>query len=322
MVNKIAVSSEEAHGLLENLLQWAMVQKGGLRVKWQTINAYEIVSDVFELMKVNAKVKNISLVNKVNKDIWIYSDVNMTSTVIRNIVSNAIKFTPSEGKITVEGDIVGERFEMRISDTGVGISKENIAKMFAKDVFYTRPGTSDEKGTGLGIGLSKEFVAMNDGTMHVESIVGKGTTFIVSWKVAEQSDQVETRLNEDKVKILIVDDSEDNHNLLNIYLKGKGWEISNALSGQKALEIVDEVNFDIVLLDLNMPEMNGFETCKKIRSIEKSKGYRPSHIICFTSSILQSDIDTAIQVGFDSFVVKPIKKQKLINTINRLIGEK
>ena len=88
------------------------------------------------------------------------------------------------------------------------------------------------------------------------------------------------------------------------------------------LEIVDEVNFDIVLLDLNMPEMNGFETCKKIRSIEKSKGYRPSHIICFTSSILQSDIDTAIQVGFDSFVVKPVKKQKLINTINRLIGEK
>ena len=233
MVNKIAVSSEEAHGLLENLLQWALVQKGGLRVKWQTINAYEIVSDVFELMKVNAKVKNISLVNKVNKDVWIYSDVNMTSTVIRNIVSNAIKFTPSEGKITVEGDIVGERFEMRISDTGVGISKENIAKMFAKDVFYTRPGTSDEKGTGLGIGLSKEFVAMNDGTMHVESIVGKGTTFIVSWKVTEQSDQVETRLNEDKVKILIVDDSEDNHNLLNIYLKAKGWEISNALSGQK-----------------------------------------------------------------------------------------
>ena len=83
---------------------------------------------------------------------------------------------------------------MRISDTGVGISKENIAKMFAKDVFYTRPGTSDEKGTGLGIGLSKEFVVMNDGTIHVESVVGKGTTFIVSWKVAEQSDHsLETR---------------------------------------------------------------------------------------------------------------------------------
>ena len=75
---------------------------------------------------------------------------------------------------------------------------------------------------------------MNDGTMHVESIVGKGTTFIVSWKIAEQSDPVETRLNEDKVKFSIVDDSEDNHNLLNIYLKGKGWEIGNALSGHEA----------------------------------------------------------------------------------------
>ena len=119
-----------------------------------------------------------------------------------------------------------------------------------------------------------------------------------------------------------MDDSDDNHNLLNIYLKGKGWEISNALSGQKALELFDEDNFDIVLLDLNMPDMDGFETCKKIRAIEKNKRYKPSHIICFTSSILQSDIDTAIQVGFDSFVVKPIKKQKLINTINRLIGGK
>ena len=322
MINKIAVSSEEAHGLLENLLQWAMVQKGGLRVKWQNINAYEIVSEVYELMKVNAKVKNIGLVNNLDKSVWIYADLNMVSTVIRNIVSNSIKFTPTEGRISVDGEIVGKRFEMRISDTGVGISKENIAKMFAKDVFYTRPGTSDEKGTGLGIGLSKEFVVMNEGTIHVESVVGKGTTFIVSWKVAEQANLLESKVSNRKVKILIIDDSEDNHNLLNIYLKGQSFEISNALSGRNALDLFEDSSYDIVLLDLNMPDMNGFETCKKIRKIEKENNYKQSHIICFTSSILQSDIDTAIQVGFDSFVVKPIKKQKLINTINRLIGEK
>ena len=81
-----------------------------------------------------------------------------------------------------------------------------------------------------------------------------------------------------------------------------------------------ENSFDVVLLDLNMPEMNGYETCKALRLIEKKKSYNPSHIICFTSSILQSDIDKAIETGFDSFIVKPVKKQKLINMINRLIG--
>ena len=319
MVNKIAVSSEEAHGLLENLLQWAMVQKGGLNVKWQVLNARELVSEVFELMKVNAKVKNIDLINEVDSSIWMYADQNMSATVIRNIVSNSIKFTPSEGQIKVVGRLAGKRVIMEISDTGIGISKENIAKIFAKDVFYTSVGTSDEKGTGLGIGLSKEFVLMNEGTIEVDSTIGVGTTFIVSWKAAEGKSQ-EIKKDNSRVKILLVDDSEDNHNLLNIYLKGQGWEIINSMSGKEAISEFEKQAFDIVLLDLNMPEMDGYETCTALRGIEKEKSYKPSHIICFTSSILQSDIDKAVEIGFDSFIVKPAKKQKLINTINRLIG--
>ncbi|WP_141734880.1 hybrid sensor histidine kinase/response regulator [Oligoflexus tunisiensis] len=320
MVDKISVSSEEAHGLLENLLQWALVQTGGMRVKWENHNLREIVLEVFDLMRVNAKVKGIHLDLQLSPDIWVHADRMMVATVIRNLVANAIKFTRSdEGYILCRATEDRDRILMMIEDNGVGIAPAHIGKLFQRSSWFSEKGTRDERGTGLGLGLCREFISLSQGKLEVESQLGKGTRFFVSWKkgqapAAALDDSIERPLS-----ILYVDDSEDNHDLVRIYLKAFPWKLAFAEDGQKGLEAYKNGHFDIVLMDLNMPVMGGIEATRLLRELEHKEQRPRTVVIAFTSSVLQTDIDAAIQAGCDSYLVKPIKKQNLVNIISRLM---
>ncbi len=320
MVDKISVSAEEAHGLLENLLQWALVQTGGMRVKWENHNLREIVLEVFDLMRVNAKVKGIRLDIQLSPDIWVYADRMMVSTVIRNLVANAIKFTRSdEGYILCRATDDRDRILMMIEDNGVGIAPLHIDKLFQRDGWFSEKGTKDERGTGLGLGLCREFISLSQGKLEVESQLGKGTRFFVSWKKGQAPAQDLDQSIERPLSILYIDDSEDNHDLVRIYLKTFPWQLTFAEDGQKGFEAFKKGHFDIVLMDLNMPVMGGIESTRLIREHEHNEHLTRAVVIAFTSSVLQTDIDAAIQAGCDSYLVKPIKKQNLVNIISRLM---
>ncbi len=320
MIDKISVSSEEAHGLLENLLQWALVQTGGMRVKWENHNLREIVLEVFDLMKVNAKVKGIRLDIQLSPELWVHADRMMVSTVIRNLIANAIKFTRSEeGYILCRASEDRDQILMMIEDNGVGISPAHIDKLFQRDAWFTEKGTRDERGTGLGLGLCREFISLNQGKLEVESQLGKGTRFFVSWKKGESANLDRDEGSERPLSILYVDDSEDNHDLVRIYLKSFPWKLTFAEDGQKGLDAFKQARYDIVLMDLNMPVMGGIEATTMIRQYERSEHLSRAVVIAFTSSLLQTDIDAAIQAGCDSYLVKPIKKQNLVNIISRLM---
>jgi CheY-like chemotaxis protein/two-component sensor histidine kinase len=319
MVDKISVSSEEAHGLLENLLQWALVQTGGMRVKWENHNLREIVLEVFDLMRVNAKVKGIRLDIQIGPDIWVHADRMMVSTVIRNLVANAIKFTRSEeGYILCRASEDRDKILMMIEDNGVGIAPVHIDKLFQRDGWFTEKGTKDERGTGLGLGLCREFISLSQGKLEVESQLGKGTRFFVSWKKGQAPAPALDDRADRPLSILYVDDSEDNHELVRIYLKSFPWKLTFAEDGQKGVESYKNGHFDIVLMDLNMPVMGGIEATQLIRQHEHNEHLPRAFVIAFTSSVLQTDIDAAIQAGCDSYLVKPIKKQNLVNIISRL----
>ncbi|SMF38150.1 hybrid sensor histidine kinase/response regulator [Pseudobacteriovorax antillogorgiicola] len=322
MVNKISVSSEEAHGLLENLLQWAIIQSGGIRVKWEAFDLREVVLEVFDLMKVNAKVKSVKLVSNIKEPVWVEADRNMISTVLRNIVSNSIKFTTSDhGRVEIELLSRDKNVEVLVRDNGIGIKEENIRKLFDREIYFTEKGTSNERGTGLGLGLCKEFVMMNRGNISVESQVGQGTSFRIQLLAAKKGLQKDAIAKDDQpISVLCVDDSEDNHNLIKIFLKNQNWELSFASDGREALKILQDKVFDVILMDLNMPVMGGIETTINLRTIEREQERPRAHVIAFTSSVLQDDIDNAIQAGCDSYLVKPIKKQKLINAISRFVS--
>lgn len=171
-------SSKTVLELLENLLTWSGSQTGRIDFNPISMDVKFIVDQTIRLLNASALNKSIDLINLISESIIIKADVNMLTTVIRNLVSNAIKFTPNNGMITITGRI-DENIHISISDTGVGISNENIEKLFKIDSNFISHGTNDEKGTGLGLILCNEFILKHDGRIDVESGVGKGSTFTI-----------------------------------------------------------------------------------------------------------------------------------------------
>jgi signal transduction histidine kinase len=162
-------------GLMENLLQWAKSQMQSNSVRPQQLEVVNVITEVTQLLTIQAEAKNIRLESHVDQPFQVYADRDMANLVLRNLVANAIKFTPENGKITIRAKENRSFIEISVTDTGVGISKENLDKLFHE--YYTSKGTANESGTGLGLMLCKEFLAKNGGQMRVESEEGKGSTF-------------------------------------------------------------------------------------------------------------------------------------------------
>jgi len=163
--------------LLENLLNWSMIQRNMIECKPVNINLYEVVSNIIEISNQNAKKKNIFLSNNVDTGTVVYADVNMLRSVVQNLISNAIKFTQSEGRIIVSSIEKDGFVEVSVQDSGTGIESDEFSKLFNLSKLFTTKGTAEEKGTGLGLPLCKEFVEKNGGKIWVESEVGKGAKF-------------------------------------------------------------------------------------------------------------------------------------------------
>lgn len=177
IIGEMDNSAKNVYELLEDLLSWSRAQTGKIQFNPDNIDIKMIVNNNLSLMKHNADKKNIHLYASVPASIICYADANMVSTVIRNLVSNAVKFTFSGGEIRVSVIESDSFVEVSVSDTGIGMSQENIEKLFRLDTHVTTLGTSQEKGTGLGLILCKEFVENNDGRIWVESEQGKGSSF-------------------------------------------------------------------------------------------------------------------------------------------------
>ena len=174
----INTSAELIFDLLENLLQWARSQTGRLEYKPQKIILSDLVNNVVQLHQSQACNKQITLTSKLQESLVVKADMNLLNTVMRNLISNAIKYTPPDGNVWVEVSKIPGFVQVTVVDTGVGIPPQGIAKLFRIDTMYSTVGTGSEKGTGLGLILCKEFIELQGGTIRVESELGKGTKFI------------------------------------------------------------------------------------------------------------------------------------------------
>ncbi len=176
-IEQIYKYSNNTYNLLENLLQWSMLQTGRMPLRPKLVNINELILENIELLKGNAQQKGIELVSNTIDDAMVFVDVSMTTTVIRNLLSNAIKFTAQDGSIKIDMVKVDAKLKISIQDNGVGISMQDMQRLFKIDSNPTSIGTSMEKGTGLGLILCKDFVERNGGTIWAESQLGKGSTF-------------------------------------------------------------------------------------------------------------------------------------------------
>ena len=175
--NIINSTTQNTLVLLDNLLNWAKSQTGQLNFKPEKVVFSAIFQDIFELSNASAKNKNIILSYNQSEEIEVLADINMIKTVLRNLISNAIKYTGSKGQVNVYAERYDNCLEITVSDNGVGMNQDTQNKLFSLEINQTALGTANEKGSGLGLLLCKEFVEKHAGTIWVESELGKGSSF-------------------------------------------------------------------------------------------------------------------------------------------------
>ncbi len=179
LAKHIHTSAKNTLNLLENLLSWAKMQTGQMNFNPETLLLQDITNNVADILSASAKIKNISIEQNINNDIQIFADKNMLKSILYNLVSNAIKFTPQNGTVNINAEQTNTSTQIKITDNGVGISPKNQQNLFSLSSGTTSRGTEKEKGSGLGLILCKEFIDQHKGQIHVESEENIGTTFTI-----------------------------------------------------------------------------------------------------------------------------------------------
>ncbi len=325
-INEIYNSAKSTYQLLENLLLWAMSQRGKIKIEKGDMNLKQLIVEAISPYLHGAKKKEITFTNSVSENITVNVDKQSIKTVIANLFSNAIKFTPQKGHITIEATIIANFVEVKICDNGVGIPPEKASKIFRIEESHSTLGTNKEKGTGLGLSLCKEFVEKNGGEIWVKSEEGKGSRFYFSVPLTpdKQDKPNKDKISEQKkenqntgLKILIAEDEKSADLQLTIVLKDIGNEILHTKTGIETITACrNNPDIDLVLMDIKIPEMNGYETTRKIREFNKDVV-----IIAQTAFAITGDREKAIEAGCDYYISKPIRKDELIKIIERILGE-
>ena len=308
----IRESSQSMLLLVNSLLDWTRIQTGRIKFEPEKSEAGKIIENSINTLIGTAIQKNISIVSEVEDDLYVFADKGLFLQVFNNLISNSIKFTRAGGRITISGrPAVQTRFyEFSVKDTGTGIRKENLNKLFNVDTKFSSEGTAGEKGTGLGLSLVKEIIEKHGGEIRVESEYGTGTEFIFTVPVASSV-------------ILLVDDNKTDRLLYSKILKSitPDYTVDIASNGEEALEKILEYPPAIVITDHKMPVMDGYEFVKALKKLEM-KGKPPV-------MILSSDIDRQIitdynELGIEFVFSKPVNlssfKQAVEKTIRKGIG--
>lgn len=322
-VTSIHKSARSAYGLLQNLLEWARSQTSSLEFKPTDFSIRHLTEEaIFPLMATSEK-KKITIDIDIDSKIGVYGDENMIKTVIRNLVSNALKFTHSGGNIFITSKAEEKFCTVQVRDTGIGIEKDKIPLLFRIDKHYTRRGTSGETGTSLGLILCKEFVEKNGGEIGVNSVEKKGTEFFFTVPLSEKSQTFkkkdsDERLSEkdleklNKRTILYADDDDDSYNLISLYLRKFDIKILRAEDGMAAVETVKEnPQIDLVLLDYEMPLLNGQRAMEEIRKI------RELPILIMTSHSEHGMISSLLKNGFNDYVSKPVIRNAFLKILSQ-----
>ncbi len=185
-INNVA---KEINGLIDNLLEWSRFQRGRLDFTQEEFNLYNVVTKVLRLFHEAADLKHIKIVNECPGESIVFADENMVYTILRNLISNAIKFTGDEGVVKISAEKGEGELLVTISDSGIGIAREDIGKLFKMDTKHSTLGTAKEKGTGLGLILCREFVEKNGGAIWVDSMPGEGSSFYFTLKTMATKDE-------------------------------------------------------------------------------------------------------------------------------------
>ena len=338
-LDAIKTSSDILLVLINDILDLAKIEAGKMTLETTELNVTDLVNSVLSTFELRIEEKKLKLNKQYDNRIpqIVLGDPVRINQVLLNLLSNAIKFTHQGGKIRIGTNLLQQdeektSIEFMVSDSGIGIPPERLETIFDPFVQSSHDTARKYGGTGLGLSIVKRLVDLMDGTISVKSQLNEGSAFTVTLPLkkttaTEVSKEKESVILTDdlrqlgKLKILLAEDNPVNQLLAQTILHDFGFETDTAENGKIAIELLEKNNYDIILMDLMMPEMNGWDATQHIRSkMQPPKSTIP--IIALTADVNKSDVDKCTVVGMDDYVSKPINETDLLNKIVRLVKKK
>ncbi len=336
-LNAMQTSSDNLGVILNDVLDLSKIEAGKLDIESMPMKPAAVIENVTQILKYKAEEKGLGLNYQINDDVpsLVMGDPTRLSQILVNLVGNAIKFT-EKGSVDILLCKENDRLRFAIRDTGIGIPKDQLESIFSAFEQAKGSTTRHYGGTGLGLSISHQLTELQNGKIWVESEEGKGSTFYVELPlfVAAADAIGKDLITEDRLKtmaaslkgirILLAEDNAFNQMIaqddLAFYIEEV--TIDTVENGALAVEKFKTENYDLILMDVQMPEMNGFEATKKIREIEQSTGREKRiPIIAMTASLLKSEIDHCYESGMNNYIPKPYSSNELVGTIYQELKE-
>jgi len=330
-LNIVKSSAENLLNIINDILDITKIEAGKIELKYQTFNLISVVQQVIELHIYSAKKKNIELKSIFLKPLPenVIGDPFRLQQVLNNLIGNAIKFT-DRGEVTVAVKQIAENkrkseIQFSISDTGIGIAENKMDLLFKSFSQVENSETRESIGTGLGLAISKELIDMMNGKIWVESKLNIGSTFhfTVDFNLPVNKIKYDKSIEEfidlpsRQLKILVVEDNLINLEVVKQVLLSKKWEFVFASNGKEALEVSRTNSFDVILIDIQLPDMSGIELIKLIKENTQNLNQK-SPAIAITGHGSLEYKKMCLDAGFDSFITKPYNWDNLLKEICRL----
>lgn len=340
-LEKIKEAGNHLIGIINDVLEVSRIEQGKINIENEESDIYELMTDFYNLVEIQAAVKKQKMTINLEgiTDKYVYMDWTRTSQVLINLINNAIKYTPVGGHIDVIvkedcnnniGDNI-HNYIIIVKDNGRGIDEKDMPSLFD---LYTRGAYDNDisvEGTGLGLSISKQIIELMNGTIDVDSKLGEGTIFTVKlplqYVVRTQADKNVTDNGKDNniikndqslsdIKVMVVDDNQYNREIACELLRENGAHIIECASGSEAVDYIKYRNgiVDIILMDVCMPDMDGFEATRLIRQLEKDR-WQDIPIVAMTANAFDEDRKKALEHGMNGHIAKPFDIDTFAETV-------
>ncbi|MBF0381690.1 MAG: response regulator [Magnetococcales bacterium] len=329
--NYIQIINSAGEGLLaliNDILDLSKIEAGEMELEAIPFDLRKLTNSSIEIIKSKALRQGTGISFEIDKTLpnQLIGDPQRLRQILLNFLSNAIKFS-EQGKIILTATQVDKKLlRLSVSDTGIGIPEDRIKTIFEPFKQAETSTTRRFGGTGLGLSICQKLVKIMEGKIWVESKPGEGSTFhfeipllrVPNIKVQPSQDDwshVEQKINHTGLSILLADDTEENCMVIEAYLKNTPFKLTIVEDGIQALEQFKKGNFDLVLMDINMPDMDGYEATREIRSWEQKQSLTPTPILALTANAMKDDVNKTRDVGCNLHITKPISKKRLLEAL-------